>query len=900
MWARCWGYAAAMLVGRAVERASVERVLAEAGEGRCGSLVVRGEAGIGKTALLDHAAAAADGMRVLRVVGIESEAELPFAGLQLMLARFADRFDALPGRQGQALRTAFGASTLPGGPPAVGAAVLTLLSDLAEERPLLCLVDDAHWFDRSSIDALLFAVRRLHTDPVAMIFAARDGDRPFPAAGLESIALKRLDQPDSTRLLASVRTLPREAAERVLAESEGNPLAILELAASDRADRPSAPVAPLPASGRLEEHFRLQVRALPENAQRALLLAAADHTSELQAFLAAAASLGLAAADLEQAEQERLVRVTSDSVEFRHPLIRSAVYQDAPFAQRVAAHEALAESFSDPRDADRRAWHLAAAAGGTDDLAAAELERAALRAVGRGGPASAARALERAAQLSNDRADRARRLVGAARATYDAGGLDHAAELAAAGGALTRQPSERAEANWIRAQVAYERISPAEASALSLAAAVPIVSTDPHRAVSILAEATWCARDAADPVLLGRCAEQLQSVPGGLAEALIGFSDLLLGNVKPAVASMRTLLPAALELDATLDRLTAGYMAVLIGEDTLALKLLESHVATLRLDGALGWLPYAQEPLALAQLVTGRFQDAEATVTEAIELATDLGHDLQVVVLTSISAWLAAVRGDASAGEQADLVLGDTRQHRMSAALVTWGLALVDLMAGQPAAALDRLERVCDGPSGRDVAVRAIPDHVEAAVRAGETDRARRYLPALIEWATESGNPAAQALVLRCEALLSEGGQAQQAFEAALRLEECGPYDRARTCLAYGEWLRRNRRRTAARAQLMEALSTFERIAAYGWERRVRTELTALGDTAPEPATGIGGAGQLTPQELQVVRRAAQGMSNREIAAELFLSPRTVGHHLYKAYPKLGVSRRSQLAGLTP
>ncbi|WP_165555946.1 helix-turn-helix transcriptional regulator [Kribbella pittospori] len=889
-----------MLVGRAVERASVERVLAEAGEGRCGSLVVRGEAGIGKTALLDHAAAAADGMRVLRVVGIESEAELPFAGLQLMLARFADRFDALPGRQGQALRTAFGASTLPGGPPAVGAAVLTLLSDLAEERPLLCLVDDAHWFDRSSIDALLFAVRRLHTDPVAMIFAARDGDRPFPAAGLESIALKRLDQPDSTRLLASVRTLPREAAERVLAESEGNPLAILELAASDRADRPSAPVAPLPASGRLEEHFRLQVRALPENAQRALLLAAADHTSELQAFLAAAASLGLAAADLEQAEQERLVRVTSDSVEFRHPLIRSAVYQDAPFAQRVAAHEALAESFSDPRDADRRAWHLAAAAGGTDDLAAAELERAALRAVGRGGPASAARALERAAQLSNDRADRARRLVGAARATYDAGGLDHAAELAAAGGALTRQPSERAEANWIRAQVAYERISPAEASALSLAAAVPIVSTDPHRAVSILAEATWCARDAADPVLLGRCAEQLQSVPGGLAEALIGFSDLLLGNVKPAVASMRTLLPAALELDATLDRLTAGYMAVLIGEDTLALKLLESHVATLRLDGALGWLPYAQEPLALAQLVTGRFQDAEATVTEAIELATDLGHDLQVVVLTSISAWLAAVRGDASAGEQADLVLGDTRQHRMSAALVTWGLALVDLMAGQPAAALDRLERVCDGPSGRDVAVRAIPDHVEAAVRAGETDRARRYLPALIEWATESGNPAAQALVLRCEALLSEGGQAQQAFEAALRLEECGPYDRARTCLAYGEWLRRNRRRTAARAQLMEALSTFERIAAYGWERRVRTELTALGDTAPEPATGIGGAGQLTPQELQVVRRAAQGMSNREIAAELFLSPRTVGHHLYKAYPKLGVSRRSQLAGLTP
>jgi ATP/maltotriose-dependent transcriptional regulator MalT len=372
---------------------------------------------------------------------------------------------------------------------------------------------------------------------------------------------------------------------------------------------------------------------------------------------------------------------------------------------------------------------------------------------------------------------------------------------------------------------------------------------------------------------------------------LVGFTDLLLGDVKPAFASMRAVLPTALELDGMLDRLTAGFMALLIGEDELALTLLESHVAALRQDGALGWLPYAQEPVALAQLATGRFQDAEATVTEAIELAADLGQDLQVVVLTSISAWLAAVRGDAAAREQIDLVLADTRQHRMSAALANWAWALVDLMSGQPGAALDRLESVCDGPSGRDVTVRAIPDHVEAAVRAGDPERARRYLPALVEWATQSATPAARGLVLRCEALLSEGSEAQEAFEAALRLDGVGPYDRARTSLAYGEWLRRNRRRTAARAQLVEALGTFERIAAYGWERRVRTELTALGDTPPEAGPEIG----LTPQELQVVRRAAQGMSNREIAAELFLSPRTVSHHLYKAYPKLGVSRRSQL-----
>jgi DNA-binding CsgD family transcriptional regulator len=894
-----------VLTGRSAERAQLNRIVADAKDGRSRSLVLRGEAGIGKTALLDYAAGVADGMRVLRVVGVESEAEIPFAGLQLLFARFADRFAALPGPHALALRAALGASASSGERLLVGAAVLTLLSDLAEDGPVLCLVDDVQWFDRSSSDALLFAVRRLHTDPVATILAARDGDRPFPAAGVDSLALRRLDRADSARLLASVRTLPSEIAERVLAESDGNPLAILELAATDDPVRGTAPVAPLPATGRLEEHFRNLIRALPEHTRLALLLAAADDRSELRSFSDAAVRLGFDTSDLEPAERRHLVRVTTGAVRFRHPLIRASAYQDAPLARRVAVHAALAHALTDPHDADRRAWHLAAAATGTDDTAAGELEMVARRAIARGGPAGAMRALERAAQLSGERADRARRLVEAARAAFDAGHLDRAAELASAGAASTERPADAAEAGLVLAQVAYERDSPAEDSRLALDAAALILSTDPDRAEAMLIEAVWCARDAGDPELLRRCADRLRSVPGGqsvMRDALVGFTDLLRGDVGGAIAPMRTLVSAAGHgrVDGAVERLTAGFLGVLTGADETALAMLDDHVTALRGQGALGWLPYVLEVLALAQLAAGRFRDADANVAEAMSLADELGQGMQVVVLSAISAWLAAVRGDVVAGrERAERVLGDARQHRMAAAQATWALALIDLTAGDPGAALDRLDTVCLGPPGWDVTIRAIPDHVEAAVRTGDTDRAHTYLPRLVEWAKHTASPVAAALVLRCEGLLLDGAGAQQRFDAALRVDGCGPYDRARTRLVYAEWLRRHRRPTPARSQLAEALDAFERIAAPGWAQRVRAELVALGAPVPDQhASGGADATHLTPQELQVVRRAAAGLSNREIAAQLFLSPRTVGYHLYKAYPKLGVSRRSQLGRL--
>lgn len=867
--------------------------------------MLRGEAGIGKTALLDYAASVAGGMRVLRVVGIEAEAEIAFSTLQLMFAGDIDRFEALPGPQAEALRTAFGTSTTSVERLLAGAATLTLLSEIAGDRPLLCLLDDVQWFDQSSIDALLFAVRRLHTDPIATIFAVRDDERPFPAVSIDSISLPRLDRADAARLISAARALPNEIADRILVESGGNPLAIVELAANSAdADRPPAPVAPLAAIGRLEEHFRRQIRAFGGPTRMALLLAAADHGSGLRSFSSAAKRLGLQAADLEPAERSRLVQVTSHGVVFRHPLIRAAAYQDAPFARRLAAHDALADALSDPRDADRRAWHFAAAASGADDTAAAALEQVAERAVRRGGPAAAVRALERAAELTSEQEARGRRLVVAARAAYDAGLLDRAAELAVAGAELSERPAEVAQAAWLRAQVAYERSSPGEASRLALDASVPVLTTDPGLAVSVLTEATFCARDAADPDLLFRCAEQLRSIPGGptaLIDGLVGFTDLLCGDAESAVSPMRAMFLAARDGDTevTVERLMAAFMGLLIGEDGSAAAMLDGHVAQLRGQGALGWLPYAQEVLALAQTITGGFRDAEVNVAEAVTLAAELGQDLEVVVLTAISALLAAVRGDTEACQRhAALVLGDARHHRMAVAQATWALALIDLMGGAPEAAVDRLEDICDGPSCRDITVRAIPDLVEAAVRVGDHERARQYLPQLLDWSTYTASPAATALMLRCEALLADSAEAKQHFEASLHVEGCGPYDRARTRLAYGEWLRRNRHRTAAKAQLVQALEVFDQIAAHGWQPRVRAELIALGEAVPGTPAATGGVGQLTPQELQVVRRAALGQSNREIAAELFLSPRTVGHHLYKAFPKLGVKRRAELAQL--
>ncbi|MFA1539936.1 ATP-binding protein [Actinomadura monticuli] len=889
-------------MGRDRERGRLAGLLGDARAGRSRTVVIQGEAGIGKTALLGQIAADAGDMRVVRGTGVEAETELAFSGLHQMLHPYGDRLDALPGQQAAALRSALGLGSGPAGDRfLIGAATLTLLSELAADRPLLCLVDDAQWLDNASLDALLFAARRLAADPIAMVFTARDGVRPFPDRGLDVVRLAGLDRAAAGDLVAARApglTIP--VRERLLDEAAGNPLALIELADA-LGSRPVRNAGPLPVGGRVQETFRRRLADLPDATRRLLLVVAADGTADLGVVLRAGAALGLAPADLEPAEESGLVVLDGEEVRFRHPLIRAVTYQDAAHHRRIAVHGALAGVLGGDEHADRRAWHLAAAATGPDEDVAAELERAARRAGRRGGSAAVAAAYERAARLSTEPEGKARRLVHAARAAYDAGRPDQATRLAAEAEHLSARDGVVAEATFIRAQVAYERTSPAADATLALRGAALIAGSDPEQAVSMLTEAVWSARDAGahDLVrqgveLLGRLRLPADSAKARVAAGLIAYGRLPDGAAE-AVPPMRALFEAARtgEVGDAVDRVIAGFVGLLVADDRAATDLLEGMAADARAEGALGWLPYILEALAIGRVLLGDLRGADAATAEGLSLAADIGMDTQVTALKGVAVRLEsdAERSRAMAPD----VLAHAGVHPTNAALASWGLGLHDLAGGQAAAALERLDGVCSGPARHDVLIRAVPDHAEAAVRAGRPDLARTYLPAFEAWAAATS---CGALPARCRALLAGGDAAEEHYRDALELHGDRAYDAARTRLLYGEWLRRRRRRTEARTELTAARDAFARLGAAGWAERARAELEVLGD---RPAASAGDADplkRLTPQELQVVRLAAAGLSNREIGAHLYLSPRTVGHHLYKAYPKIGVTRRMELARL--
>jgi DNA-binding CsgD family transcriptional regulator len=389
-----------------------------------------------------------------------------------------------------------------------------------------------------------------------------------------------------------------------------------------------------------------------------------------------------------------------------------------------------------------------------------------------------------------------------------------------------------------------------------------------------------------------------------LVEAEIGWGHLFDGKVELAVAPMRSLVRAGREgtITSHLHRVTAGFSGLMIADDEASIAVMESLLADARAEGALTWIPYSVEILVLGRLLRGQFRVAETELAEGVSLAVDLGMDMQLIVLHAIGAWLAAVAGDASrCGSLAEGALQRSREHPTIAAVAAWGLGLLDLADGRPDAALDRLDGVCSGPARHDVLIRAVPDQVEAAVRSGQADRGYDHLAAFDHWARFTGRPLPTALSHRCHALVGDEAEAEEGhYAAALAIYEVhwAPYDSARTRLVYGEWLRRRRRRADARVQLVQAMDTFERLGASRWAERARAELRVLGERPVAKVHDADVLKRLTPQELQVVRLAAGGSSNREIAARLFLSPRTVGHHLYKAYPKLGVSRQVELAKL--
>lgn len=886
-----------MLFGRDEERAVIDDLLAGAAAGRSGSLVITGEPGIGKTALVDHAAGAARGARLLRATGAESEAELPFAGLQLLLRSALGSLDALPQVQATALRGALGLAAA-GAPDRflVGLAVLSLLSELAEDGPLICVVDDAQWLDKESTEALLFVARRLAAEGVVLLVGARE-ETAFP--GLPTLRLTGLDATASAALLADRgEELSPSLRYRLLAEAGGNPLALIELPSALR----TAPAAgALPLTERLRAAFADQARRLPDGPRTVLRVAAAEGTGDLAVVLRAAATLGASAHDLTPAEQTGLVRVEDGTLTFRHPLLRAAVYQDVPLGERLALHRALADALDGHDDADRRAWHQAAATTEPDERVAAELERIAVLAGQRSGHAAAAAAYERAVRLTPAPADRTRRLILAAAAAGEAGAVDHALDLA---GRVTEPPADPLLRARLVQVVAFGRFWQGRGAEAYRLLADLAGELDQHGAVETLIEAAYVAWFTGQP--------QLVDAVGRLGELRVPAEERLLPMVRLLTSGLSVAMGRSAEpLDKAVDEAVraAGQdyrellfvcgVLVATGRDRQAQELVEPLVAESRARGRIAWLPNLLFVVAESQLAHGQHRDAETTAAEAQRIAVDADLRQWPGQLGAVLAQVAALRGDEQrVRELTDPVLATPHDPGLPRA--QWALGLCDLGLGRTGAALDRLAELAGGPDRYGVSVtRSVPDLVEAAVRMSEPDRCAEPFDRFAAWAGQTGQPWAEALVLRCRALLSPTDAAQGLYRDALARHQADhrPFERARTTLLYGEWLRRARRKAEASTQLRTALADFQRLDAVPWAERAATELGATGVSGvPAPSAGV--ASVLTPQELQIVRLAARGLSNRDIAAQLFLSPRTVGHHLYKAYPKLGVLSRGELSAL--
>jgi DNA-binding CsgD family transcriptional regulator len=896
----------------------IDRLIADAIAGRSGVLVVRGEPGIGKTALLDYAAAAVGsvvpGSAALRIVqdeGVECKAAVPFEGLHRLLEPVLDRLAALPEPQQDALGGALGLRDA--GPYdrfLIGLAVLSLLAEIAEDGPVLCMVDDAHWLDRASADAMVFAARRLDAEGVAVIFAVRDDEAPpFLAAGLPELRLEGLDAASAAALLTQHggAKLPPGIRDRILAEAHGNPLALIELPAAYQ-DAPTAARAGDAGSvltDRLQQRFGDQVRRLPEATQDLLVVAAALDDDDLAVTLDAAAGVGATAADLEPAERAGLVRVSGGTLTFRHPLVRAAVYHGAKLGQRIAAHRAFAGVLRGPADADRRAWHLAAAATGPDEAVAAELEHTAAGAAARSGYAAAAAAYEQAVELTADPAARARRLALAAVAATEIGEFDRARALATRAAGQTTGPAARAVLTSVLALADFGQGRLQTAHKLLINGA-QISGVDPGRAAKFLMNAVHVAWFIGDQALMADTVGRFKAVSESVAAPFVPLITLMLRSTAQAIERpppedsppLATLVAQA-QCCRTGDRddLAMIAMASLVtGQNNEARELAGQLVDEARVKGRIGWLPAMANCLAQALVFDGRHRDALATVTDALRIAQDTGQPQWIGEANAITAYLAAVAGDEKRCRQlAHAALTESASRLTSAARpwARWALGVFDLGRGRPEAALDHLNTVIQAPSYHyGSMLRSIPDQVEAAVRLGQPERVAEPVARFTAWARRADTPNTDALAERCRALLASGKNAERHYLAALELHELS-FEQARTQLLYGAWLRRARRQTEARTHLRSALDHLQRTGAVPWVRLARAELAATGGTAPRP--GRAGPASLTPQELQITRLAAQGLSNRDIAAHLFLSPRTVANHLYKAYSKLGVTSRTEI-----
>jgi DNA-binding CsgD family transcriptional regulator len=894
------------LVGREVECAAIDSLLTDARAGAAGALVVRGEAGIGKSALLSYARQRALPMMVLSAGGVEAESDLAFAGLHELLRPVLGYVDELPDIQSRALAGALGVAPSPQPDRLlICAAVLGLLAAAAEDKPTLCLVDDAHWLDRSSADALVFTARRLRAERIAILFGARgDEASRFEATGLPELTLTGLDRRSAADVLAArARQAPPSVRDRLLAEAAGNPLALLELPGG-LSDEQLEGLVPLPEAmpltPRLEGLFRQRIGQLPGDTQTALLVAAADNTGDVAAVLRAAAGLQLPADALDPAQQAALIQITGTTITFRHPLVRSALYQAATLSQRQQVHAALAGALSGDENTDRRVWHQAMATLTGDEEVAAALEASARRAQLRAGHASAATAFLRAAELSTDEERRVRRIAAAAHAAWAAGQADRARD--AVGRALPLADGETRAGLLHLSGVIEERTGGLQEACSRLLQGVA-ASNDPPRKLEMLMEAAEAAASSGDfarAIELGRSAASIPAV-SARDRLIVGLLSGLVKEIAGQHEQAQSLFTDALRLADTLDEpralVWAANAASVAGDPGSGLRYANRAVEAARRSGLLSLLPVALDVQAIELIAASSFDLGYAAAEEGYRLSLDIGHGRGWFLVTMAAAeavWGREEDARLHAGEAVTLGQGTGSNLLVTVAETTLGF--LDLSMGRTEQAAERLLALT-APARLDsnpmITLIALSDAVETARRAGRQHEASQRLEYIRDWVAGAPTQARLALLARSEALLGERDPDEAFGEAIARAPALSPLQSARTELLYGEWLRRERQRTNARVHLRAALEAFRRLGAVPWAERAEAELRATGESARKRDPSA--VEQLTPQELQIAGLVSEGLTNREIAAQLYISPRTIDYHLHKVFTKLGIASRTEL-----
>lgn len=907
------------LLGRRAEREAIEHLLTQAQAGRSGRLVMRGEAGIGKTAILEHArdTAAPLGFRVESSVGVESETQFAFAGLHQLCTPLLDRAEALPDPQQAALGVAFGQRA--GAAPdrfLLGLATLNLLAEVAEDGPLLCLVDDAQWLDEASAQVLAFVARRVAAERMALVFTLRDaGDGAVDTfGGLPELRLDGLGDTDAEALLAAAVRTPLDdgVRDRILAEARGNPLALLEL---PRGTQPAQlaggfelPDA-LSVPSRIEDSFRRRSGNLPADTQLLLLVAAAEPTGEAALLWRAANHLGIDPEAAAAAEAAGLLEINT-RVRFSHPLVRSAVYQAATPPDHRRAHRAVAAATDPQADPDRHAWHRAQAVLGVDEEAAAELERSAGRARARGGLAAAAAFLQRAAELTPEPAHRATRALEAAHAKHEAGASEAALALLAIAADGPLDAMQHARLELLRAQIAFHLTRDSDVPGMLLDAAKMLSPLDP----ALSRETYLHALDAAvinggdDAVHIAEAA--LAAPPPGVPARpldllLDGLATTLTRGYSAGAPGLRRALEAFRDsphTDPGQDRQSdrwlwlAGRNAVAILDDKLVYILASRNVQLAREAGALATLPAALSFLSITSVLMGELARAGELATEATAITRATGG----VQLRHAHVILGAWRGDQAETTALHALTSQDVAHPdegADASLAQYAMAVLHNGLGNYAAAQEAAARACESYE-LSLSSASLPELIEACVRAGQPEHATVALEQLSSRAHATGTQWALGLAARSRALTSTGPDAEEHYREAIeRLHDCRmTVYLARTHLVYGEWLRREGRRQAAREQLRTAHQLLSDMGAKAFAARAARELGATGEhprkrTAPPTDT-------LTAHELHIARLVATGATSREVGAQLFLSTRTIEAHLRNIFRKLDITSRRQLRQL--